>query len=431
MSPAARRRLEAAGWSAACSALFLVVYNACTWITARRSDVGSWCYGWEMHIPFLQWFVIPYWSIDGLFVLSFFLCDDGQEMRLLAKRISAAIVIGGSCFLLYPLKLCYPLPEVSGFPALLFAPLRQVTPDFNLLPSLHIALRTILADLYVRHTRGAWRWTARIWFSMIGFSTMLCHMHQIIDVVGGFILGALCLYAIEDAPALEVMPNRRVGTYYAAGAVAAAVCAALAPPWTAVLGWAALSSAIVAAAYFGVGPGIYRKRGGKLTLGTRLVLAPCLFGQRASLWWYQRQCRPWDEVAPGVWLGRRLDAVEAAGARNQGVRAVVDLTAEWSASGPFLEAAYLNIPILDLTAPTGAQLREAVAFIKAHVKKGSIVYVHCKIGYSRSAAAVAAYLLSAGLEPTPEAAIERIRRARPSLVVRPEAREAVREFKPA
>ena len=183
----------------------------------------------------------------------------------------------------------------------------------------------------------------------------------------------------------------------------------------------------MAGAYFGLYAGIARKQDGRLSLAARVVLAPWLFGQQLSLIYYRRQCLPWNAVVPGVWIGRRLNDREAAMAVKQGVTAVLDLTGECSEAGPFLEVAYLNLQVLDLTAPTPAQLRAAADFIGAHRETGT-VYVHCKIGYSRSAAVVGAWLLDAGLAATAEEAIASIRAARPTLVVRPEARAALREF---
>jgi len=61
-------------------------------------------------------------------------------------------------------------------------------------------------------------------------------------------------------------------------------------------------------------------------------------------------------VTPGVWIGRKLNDREAANAVRQGVTAVLDLTAEFSEAKPFLALRYLNIPILDLTAPMQKRL---------------------------------------------------------------------------
>ncbi len=66
-------------------------------------------------------------------------------------------------------------------------------------------------------------------------------------------------------------------------------------------------------------------------------------------------------------------------------------------------------------------------FIRNHARDGA-VYVHCKIGYSRSAAAVAAYLIMSGNAKTAEEAFAIIRRVRPSIVIRPEVISALSEF---
>jgi protein-tyrosine phosphatase len=96
--------------------------------------------------------------------------------------------------------------------------------------------------------------------------------------------------------------------------------------------------------------------------------------------------RTWRDRA--VRLGEdRERAIECVRRFRGAKRALVAVTAELSEARPFQATRYRNLPILDLTAPTHAQLQEAVAFITDEVEKGS-VYVHCKIGYSRSAAVV-------------------------------------------
>ncbi len=106
---------------------------------------------------------------------------------------------------------------------------------------------------------------------------------------------------------------------------------------------------------------------------------------------------------------------------------MLDLTAEFSVPRAFRKLRYRNIPVLDLTAPTTEQLEEMGTFIAA-AANGGIVYVHCKIGYSRSAAAVAAYLLATDRAANVEECLSQLRRARPSIVVRPEVRQALTEF---
>jgi protein-tyrosine phosphatase len=249
-----------------------------------------------------------------------------------------------------------------------------------------------------------------------------------VDVADGLLLALFAFYLFrESGGRLPVVRNGRVGSYYALGTAAVLVLVPVMWPWGVFLLWPAAGLGIVAAAYFGLGPGIFRKTAGRLPLSTRLVLAPVLIGQYVSLVYYRRKCRAWDEVAPGVLIGRCLTEAEAATAVQQGVTAVPDLTAEFSEAAPFRTNTYRNIPILDLTRPTQDQLMEAVRFLTEESAKGT-VYVHCKIGYSRSAAVAGAYLLASEQAATVEEAVARLRRARPTIVIRPEAMEALREF---
>jgi hypothetical protein len=299
---------------------------------------------------------------------------------------------------------------------------------FNLLPSLHAALLLLLVDLYARNLRGVFLFAATFWFFFIGLSPLLTCQHHVIDIVGGFVLAAYCFYLFrEPSLALPVAVNRRIGSYYAAGAVAALLMSAIFWPWGVLLLWPAIALGIAASAYFGVGPIVFHKTNGKLPWSTRFVLGPCLLGQYLSLVYYRSQCRSWDEVTPGIWIGGKLGVRGAKKAVCGGVTAVLDLSAEFSEAKPFRNVVYRNIPVLDLTAPTQAQLVEMSKFIGSHSRNG-IVYVHCKIGYSRSAAAVAAYLIMNGNASSAEEALGMIRRVRPSIVIRPEVILALSEF---
>jgi hypothetical protein len=407
------------------SLLFLAVYSGTNWLTSQRSDVGIWYYQWERFIPFVPLMVIPYMSIDLFFVAAPFLCRDRRELATFSRRITWAILVGGVCFLLMPLKLGHERPRVDGWLGALFGWFFAADLPYNLCPSLHIALRTILAETYARHTRSFWNITSHIWFSLVGFSTLLTYQHHVVDVAGGFLLAAVCFYLVPAiAQNHSVMPNRRVGSYYLLASVTAGVMAAYLWPWGSIFLWPATACLLAAAAYFGLGPGIYRKIDGRLTLSTRLLLAPLLVGQELSLRYYRRQCRAWDEVTPRVWLGRKLSDREAADAVRQGVTAVLDVTAEFSEAAPLLSTRYLNVPILDLTAPTPEQLRRCVAFVSENAACG-VVYVHCKVGYSRSAVVVGAYLMKSGAVGSADEAIARLRAVRPSLVIRPEAAAAL------
>jgi protein-tyrosine phosphatase len=118
---------------------------------------------------------------------------------------------------------------------------------------------------------------------------------------------------------------------------------------------------------------------------------------------YKRRLDPWVDAAPAVLCGRLMMGREARAMRERGVTAVLDLTAEHAETRQFLEMAnssdrsisrealrYFNVPVLDLTGPSQEQLNAAVGFIEEHSRRG-VVYVHCALGISRTAAVVSAY----------------------------------------
>jgi hypothetical protein len=423
--PNFHKRLAA---SAGLSLLFLVVYGGCNWITSQRTDIAILYFQWERAIPFVPFFILPYLSIDFFFIVAPFLCQSERELRAFSRRVTAAILTSGTCFLLFPFRFAFSRPHANGWVGVLFDWFRQLDAPYNLVPSLHATFWMFLVELYFRHTRGLLRGAIIVWMSLILVSPILAYQHHAIDIITGFALAGYCFYFFrETGEKLPGINSYRIGFYYLTGGLVVFMTALALWPWGALLLWPALTLAIVAAAYFGAGPVVFGKSNGRLPLSTWFVLGPCLLGQYLSLLYYRRQCRPWDEIVPNVWIGRALNNREANAAVHGGVVAVLDLSGEFSEAEPFRATAYKNLPVLDLTAPTIEQLTQMAGFINEQSRHG-IVYVHCKIGYSRSAAAVAAYLLVSSQAADVQQAFAIIRRARPSIVIRPEVKASLAEF---
>ena len=187
--------LEAALWLALLGPLFFLIYGGCNAYTATRAYVPSFFFEWERRIPFVPVMIVPYMSIDLFFAGAFFLCREKSELRTLAARILFAFVISAAVFLLFPLRYGWPRPAVDGFLGAVFAPLNAFDQPFNLCPSLHISLRTILWQVYGLRTRPwPWlRWTLEIWFMLIAASTLLVYQHHVIDLLGGYVVALLAL----------------------------------------------------------------------------------------------------------------------------------------------------------------------------------------------------------------------------------------------
>ncbi|SKA90503.1 Dual specificity phosphatase, catalytic domain [Prosthecobacter debontii] len=427
MSPPPSRPtfLQAAQVSALTSLCFLVIYNVCNWLTSLRPDVQTAAFGWERWIPVWDWMILPYWSLDAFFVVAPFLCSDRQELSLLKRRLVAANVIAGVCFLIIPLELAWTRPQVTGMWEPWFRAIQSMDAPHNLFPSLHIVLRTIMAVHYAQHSRGVMRSLLHVWFSLIGLSTLLTWQHHLVDVLGGFLLAAVVFHVAPKGDG-RLNGNRRVGGYYLAATAVLLFACRLAPPWTLALAWPAAACGTAAAAYFGQGARVLQKTRGRLPRVTQWLMAPWLLGQETSWWWYRRQSPEYNKLTSHVWMGSLPDEKTAVELIEAGVTDMVDLTAEFDAPEAFLvQPGYRNFPVADLTAPTRQQLLTLAEHIE-RVRKEGIVFVFCKAGYSRTAAAIGAWLLQSG--GTTEAAIRQMQEARPGMIIRPEVVRALHEL---
>ncbi len=423
--PSSRPWLAAAGTLALTGLLFIVAYNICNRLTGLRPDVGVWVFSWEQFWPVIPAFIVPYWSEDLLFIIAPFLCRTRKELTVHRKRIVFCIAAGCLGFLLIPLRFAFPRPVVEGVFAPLFAALYSFDLPHNLFPSLHIALRTLLASMFLRVACGPWRWPTHAWFSLIGISTLVTWQHHIIDVLGGFWLGliALHLYRFDENPPTRAA-NRTIAIGYAILAVICSQLARISWPWTFLFVWPAFAFGVGAFGYGGFGAGIYRKRDGRLTLLTKALLGPLLSLQWLSWIYYRGKSPRWSEVTPQVWIGALPTPEIARDAIAAGVTAVLDLTVEFSESELFLKTRYLNLPVLDLTAPAPDQLADAIRFIEHESTRG-VVFIHCKAGYSRTAGAVGAWLLASGRARSVGEVVVQLEAIRPGIVIRPEIRDAL------
>lgn len=412
-------------WSVLLSLLFLVVYGGCNWITSRRSDVGVIQFEWERAIPLIPAMIIPYMSIDLFFVAAPFLCRRSQALHTLVARIGSATIVAGACFLFMPLQMAEERPEFSGFFGVIHDLLKAGDRPYNLFPSLHVTYLLTLWAVYGHYLRGLAAALLHVWFSLVLVSVLFVYQHHVIDMAGGAALAIACFYTFpakrppKRAERASVVTGPRTGAIYLLWAGVLAAVSYGTGGWGLIGLWPVVSLVLVAAAYFGLGPAIFRKADGQIPLSVRWVLGPHLGGLFVSRLWYWRTDRPYHEVVATVILGRRLSERASRAVIGEGVTAVLDMTAEHAAAPALRGMPYLNVQVLDLTVPTVKQLGEAVNFIAEHAARG-VVFVYCGLGYSRSAAAVAGYLLACGAAENVEDACTKIRLARPRVVFKPD-----------
>lgn len=401
---------RAAGSLALAGAVFVLVYGGCNQFTSTRSDVGSCYFEWERSLPFVPWMIVPYWTLDLFFCGAFFLCASRAELRLLTTRLVAVVLASAVFFLLFPMRFGWERPEPSGWTAPLFHVLYANDQPFNLAPSLHISLRSLVWVSYGAHLRGWLRTVVKVWFILIGISTLLVWQHHFIDVVGGFLMGwfiKVLLPASPWRPEPLTPAHRRMALRVGGLAVAFATVALMGGGWL-WFGWPAVACAIVALAYLRRDPRMLGKENGTLSPAAEWCLLPWVLAAKAVQHRYL-QGPASREIAPGLLLGRRHTQSEAKELVSHTPLAVLDLTAEGNAPHAFREhAVYFNLPLLDLVPIDARTLHEALEFIRKHSATRTVL-VHCQLGLLRSASVVAAWLVESGITPNLQAASEHIR----------------------
>jgi protein-tyrosine phosphatase len=195
-----------------------------------------------------------------------------------------------------------------------------------------------------------------------------------------------------------------------------AIDAAFVGGWALLLAWPAASFLVVALAYTGLGPRLLGKRlDGTISLWAVALHLP-YFALTWGVWHVQRllsKAEPAQEVAPGLWVGRRPFPREVPAT----VTLVVDLTGEFrELAGVRAGRNYICLPTLDAMTPRPVDLGRAV---ETAAKWDGPMYVHCALGHGRTGMFAAAVLVARGVVPDVNAAVNLLRAARPGIRLNP------------
>ncbi len=427
----ARPWKRAALWLSFLAPFFYLTYGTANWLASIRPHVGSIVFGWERHIPFLAWTIIPYWSINAFYGLSLFVCGSVRELDTLGRRLLTAQVVAVTCFILFPLRISFDKPDTAGgLSGFLFDTLAGFDKPYNQAPSLHIALLVVLWQFYARHVP---RWALNalhFWFLLIGASVLTTYQHHFFDIPTGALLGLVCLWLWPDhgdgmigIMKLSADPTRpKLAILYAAGGTGLAALGLLIGGIALWLIYPAISLWLVAANYMLFdAAGFQKSANGAISLALKLLFAPYMTGAWINSRIWTRRDPHSSPIDANVFLGR-IPSHSDSSERN--FFSIVDLSAELPSAE--LAAEVLAFPMLDLVTPPAELLRAASDEIEKSQRRGPVL-VCCALGYSRSAAATATWLVRSGRAGSVDVAVATIARARPRIVLSAEARAAIAE----
>ena len=376
------------------AAIFYASYGATNALASACANVPEIYFAWERAVPFWAWSIVPYWSLNLLYALGFFLCRDGGELARYVTQLLAAQMIATLFFIAFPLQMSWEKPAVSGFSGFLFSSLAAFDLPFNQAPSLHIILCVVVGAFYLRKARSVWLKAAlAAWFALIGLSVLTTYQHHFIDIPTGLAAGCFVLLVrpMDGEPLRFAMAKEAARYKWAAlylglafsTLFAAILGAKIWSAWALWLSWASLSFALVACGYAFLGARVFAKNEqGRHAFAAKALFFPYLCVARLNALFWLRGRRISDEILPGLYLG----SVKEAGKFD----AVLDCAAEFERPGG--AQIYASVPMLDMITPSVDELKcgadELERLVKTTLSSGeNLSQMDAKLGSNFSAEA--------------------------------------------
>lgn len=236
------------------------------------------------------------------------------------------------------------------------------------------------------------RYFLSIWFFFIAISVLTCYQHHFIDVPLGFFVGILISYLLpmqsfERISSHDLIKRIKLGSFYLFGSLVLAGPALYFKGGFLWLFWPAFSLLLVALGYFIWGTAIFQKdKNGKISLSSRILLAPYRLGAYLSKLWFTKRLLPHVKITDKIYLG-------SLPIKNPITQiCLMDLTAEFDSSSIICNEK-VCYPRMDLLPQSPKHIQEAVEDLITLTEKGTVL-VCCSLGLSRSATIVIAYLIA-------------------------------------
>lgn len=188
--PERRAFKRALALSAAFAVLFALVYGGADRLTAAHTVRWRLDLPGETSLPFIAGFSAVYLSMNLVLGLAPWVLRREEEFGGLFWTLTTELAVAGLIFVLFPIALMFPPPQVEGFWAPAFGLADLLNLDHNLFPSLHVAFACTTAAAFGARRGPAGRAVLNVWAAAVAVSTVLTHQHHVADAVGGWALAA-------------------------------------------------------------------------------------------------------------------------------------------------------------------------------------------------------------------------------------------------
>lgn len=392
-----------------CSIAFMMVYNYAAWHISKLSEVPSFVFDFEKHIPFIPWSIIPYMTSGIFFCLVFFLCKNKEQLKNLVQRMLFVTLAAGLCFILFPLKFSLPKPEIDNtFLRYSFQFLKTFDSPFNQSPSLHIAYAFIFWTVFGRLKRG--RIFLMVWLILLGISTLTTYQHHVIDIVTGSILAHVSFIIFPFRKNDFLYRNFHVANIYFLSGWILILVTLLIDRYihhtALILLWPAMMIILIGFHYQKNNVRFLKSKNGAISWIKKIFYFPYLLIYRI-FWKFFRKNRIPVKILPGMYISSRPDSEDL---KNFGIThsmKVYDLSAEIEELSILKEqSTYHSVPFLDIGSFDIDDTRKLVSEITESYKilpEDGKILIHCTMGFTRSSVIgilVMKNILSLSLEET-------------------------------
>ena len=208
--------------------------------------------------------------------------------------------------------------------------------------------------------------------------------------------------------------RKKLAIYYCIAAIIFILISLLGGIWLWML-WVSIALFIVAYGYWGAGDAVFNKQNsGKFLYANKLLLLPYLIGVRLNIIFWLTNKPKYSKVYKNIFIGSVTQSAQ--------FESMVDLCAEYPCCKT--PKRYTNQPMLDLIPPTPIQLFEAARLVEQFHRQEEKLLVGCALGYGRSVAVVATWLIFyQGYRL--EQAISLLRKTRTQMVLPMRTQEAI------
>ena len=384
---------------------FSISYLSTAYLSANIPSIADYTNGLDSYQTFIDWMIIPYSTSILFYCSSFIATKNRDDLHILFAKLSWAVFVASTLFILFPAKFLYTIPAIKNeFFSTAYLLLHAMDNPYNQAPSLHVIFCVIFYNEFSKLvTRPIMLLTIQGWLVLIIISTWFSFQHHSIDIFTGLIVGVGINYFINK-------PKHPIASIYLMISGLSLIIANFiqeTSPFTAALSYyLCLSFALISIQYLRNKPESLGKSQSTFSLLAWLLYTPYLLAYRL-LWSVNNykleshQTTSNDvnlsngvitKVSDKLLVGPRLSNAHLIQLPADCL--FIDLSAEVAEASAVDRNHYLFFPMLDLQAPCSSQLVPAVRALQKQISKQETVYLHCAMGYSRSFLIACIYLMA-------------------------------------